>query len=103
MDRHHYWRNRWATRRRFLGASVASATGLSALALTGCGDDDDAGSPTGGATTAGGQTAPTPAAQNIDLNATIRAGVKADAADLDPQSVGGVAGNINITTHFVGP
>ncbi len=45
-----------ASRRRFLAAGAATGVGATALALVGCGDDDDApaGTPTGAATTATG-------------------------------------------------
>src|SRR5262249_38187139 len=54
------------------------------------------------ATQGSGQAATAPAAPAVDLNATLKAGVKADIGDLDPQSIAGVAGITNTQNHFIG-
>lgn len=97
--RDNYWNRRSVSRRKVLGGAAAGATGLAALASVGCGDDDSGGaSPTIDVT--GGSASPTAQASQVDLTATLKAGISADLGNLDPQSVAGVANIPNVATHF---
>lgn len=90
------------TRRGFVRSSVAGAGGLTALALVGCGDDDDdepgstPGSTTGSPTTAGGSataTAPT--------SAPIKGGTWTGGIESGPTSLDVMAGS-SFTTSLYG-
>jgi peptide/nickel transport system substrate-binding protein len=97
--RENYWSRRSLSRRKLLGSAAAGATGVAALATVGCGGDDDGGAaPTIDLT--GGSTSPTAQTSQVDLTATLKAGISADLGNLDPQSVAGVANIPNVITHF---
>ncbi len=69
---------RW-TRRRILAGGATAAIGAAALAVTGCGDDDDAGSDDGGASTpVGAGATPTPSAELPQKGGTLKAGQVTD-------------------------
>lgn len=99
-----YWTRRSLGRRKLLGSAAIGATGLAGLTMVGCGGDDDSDDNGNGAkpTTdiSGGSPSPTAQADQIDLAATLRAGISADLGNLDPQSVAGVTNIPNVITHF---
>jgi peptide/nickel transport system substrate-binding protein len=79
-----------------LGSALVAGSGLAAAAFAGCGDDDDDDDDEGG-----GSQGLRP--DQVDTNATLRAGIKADAGNLDPQSIAGRAGIPNYEVHFITP
>ncbi|MEX0782732.1 MAG: ABC transporter substrate-binding protein [Dehalococcoidia bacterium] len=62
MERTNYW-SRTISRRRLMAVSGTAGAGLAALALTGCGDDDDSDDSPGGETPAGGSPQPSASAE----------------------------------------
>ncbi len=86
-----YWRLR-ANRRRFLGGALATSAGAAGLALVGCGDDEEAATPTAAATatpTAAGTApaaSPTPADPfaNAKRGGILHAASTGDPPTLDP-------------------
>ena len=72
MPRENYW-TRPVGRRRVLAGGATAAVGVGALALTGCGDDDDS-SPSGGNTPSGVQPGVPSAATAVPAKAVNRDG-----------------------------
>ena len=91
--------SRHLSRRTFVRSSAVAGFGLASAAAVGCGDDDDVDDGDGQP-----QATSTPVpAESIDLDGTIRAGIKQDVGSLDPQSVAGVGGLANVWNHQIWP
>src|SRR5688572_11428083 len=99
-DAVNYWTRKQFTRRRLLSTTLWGGTGLVTAAAVGCGSDEssETSSPAPGESPAG---SPSAATQQPDTNATLRAAIISDIANLDPQTQVGNGYFANSNNHFI--